>query len=356
MRKPCKTLFVKLKYSVEGKNLWLFTGIRLSSSWSPERDYFLGKIGLNRESIDWPEAEKSNNVKVDYITKNPPSISNMYGASDLSSMPVFEGGYINFGYWSESSSVTRRERVKASEELYKEVAEAANFKHNSRVVDVGCGTGVGTNYILKRYYPEQIIGLDQTPEQIQRARKKYKGELSLLSPSQFKFITGDAMQLPFSNETLTHVVSVEAAQHFPSVPKFIQESSRVLIPEGTLSFASFFATNPEGRAAASALIPDHTTHCSDECVGEVVSSMTASFKNTQIKSIGEKVWPGLERWLLKIGCEKQWTMLWPALYKAGYIDYFVFSGEKLGKKGLNSCLIRPPRECFTKEKPLNIKF
>jgi MPBQ/MSBQ methyltransferase len=325
-------------------------GQQRSSSSSREKDYFLAKIGLSREDINWPVKEDFRDTKVDYVITNPYDIQNMYGASNLSAMPIFKGGYINFGYWKDSmdpdeSGIDEELREKASEGLYSEIAEMAKINGKSRVVDVGCGTGVGIRYLLKRYSPERLIGMDQSIDQIERAKQQCKEELS---KSELNFITGDAMSLPFPDDSFTHILSVEAAQHFPSVEKFIQESNRALSPGGKLVFTSFFATNSEGIAAVKALIPDHDIHCSSKQVAEVTTSLTEVMRNIQVKSIGKNVWYGLEKWLLKIGFSSQWTMLWPALYKAGYIDYFIFSGDK--HQLTNSLFLNPTPESTLRDR------
>jgi ubiquinone/menaquinone biosynthesis C-methylase UbiE len=316
-----------------------------SSFWSRDRDYFLKKIGLTEESINWPGHQSSSDSSVDYISKNPDSIENMYGFNDLSKLPVFNGGYINFGYWRGLSQTNFgiQQRIEASEHLYAEVTETLNIGRNSKVVDVGCGTGAGVGYILKKYCPDQLIGIDKSPDQVERAKNNYQKELSILSSLKLNFLVGDAMDLPFEEDSLTHVISVEAAQHFPSTELFICEANRVLESSGKLAFTSFFATNPEGREAVKALIPDYKTHCSDECVGDIFSYLNESMINTEVKSIGENVWFGLEKWLLKIGFSNQWTILWPALYRAGYVDYFLFSAEKSSlNKNLFASLPRVP--------------
>ena len=145
--------------------------------------------------------------------------------------------------------------------------------------------------------------------------------------------------MPFPDASFTHVISVEAAQHFRSIDGFMGESERVLQPAGKLVFSTFFTTTPEGRAAVRTLIPDHAVHCSDSTVENVMTSISENknFSNTKVKSIGDQVFPGLEKWLYVIGYHNQWTILWPALYKAGFIDYFIFKTEKMKQEDEQNC-------------------
>lgn len=312
-----------------------FPHTRRSFSFKPQRgnddekNYFLKRLRLNGHKIFWPETNANDIEKADYWHTNPHSIQAMYGNSDVSGVPIFKGGYINFGCWPDidDKKIDNSKRIEASERLYQAVTDDIDLGPDSRVVDVGCGTGYGCQYLMRRYYPEELTGLDITPEQIERAKKYHGSMLSMFPSERFKFVVGDALSMPFPNNSLTHVISVEAAQHFSPLERFIKESRRVLEPSGKLVFTTFFAAHAEGRAAVRALIPDYATHCNDLLVGEVTETLIENLRAVQVKSIGRKVWPGLEKWLNQIGFQNQWTVLWPALYKAGFIDYFVFQAE-----------------------------
>lgn len=342
-KKTCKFFIIKnLQQAILSRE-------NSSNSRKNNRDYFLKRIGLDEKDITWPESTK-NDTDVDYWKKNPFDIKRMYGKSDLSKLPVFKGGYINFGFWSDlnDSNFDTTHRTRASELLYREIAEMAHLNEESAIVDVGCGIGFGTQYIMTNYQPKMLVGLDFTPQQILKAKKYHNDILASFSRERFKFIVGDAMQMSFPDASFSHVISVEAVQHFSSLEKFIVESRRVLKPGGRLVFTTFFATSSEGCDAVKALVPDYTTHCSDTLAGDVVSSLEKSFEQVKIKSIGDRVWPGLEKWLKKIGYQNQWTMLWPALYKANYVDYFIFRAEVPDCRLNNLPEITSHRKLFSK--------
>jgi len=340
-----KDKFFKIK---NGQQVFL-NRKNLSNSKKGNRDYFLKRIGLDEKDITWPESSK-NDTNVDYWKKNPSDIKGMYGKGDLSKLPVFKGGYINFGFWQDlnDTNFDTTHRTQASELLYREIAEMAHLNKESAIVDVGCGIGFGTQYIMTNYRPKVLVGLDFTPQQISKAKKYHKDVLASFADERFKFIVGDAMQMPFPDDSFSHVISVEAVQHFPSLKKFIAESHRILKPGGRLVFTTFFPVSSEGREAVKTLVPDYTIHCSDTLAVDVVSDLEKSFKQVKIQSIGERVWPGLEKWLKKIGYQNQWTMLWPALYKANYIDYFIFRAEIPDCRLYNSPEITCRHKSFTK--------
>jgi ubiquinone/menaquinone biosynthesis C-methylase UbiE len=321
-----------------------------SSSKKLDRNYFIKRLGLEEKDISLPKKFESKlESKIDYWKQNPPSIKEMYGVHDLSKQPIFKGKYINFGLWSNPNAVNfdTNQRIKASESLYRKIAEMACLDKESTVVDVGCGIGFGAEFLMNQYEPKMLVGLDFTPQQIYRAETYHKSALNRFSHERFKFIVGDATKMPFPDNSFSHIVSIEAAQHFPSIEKFIQESCRVLKPEGRLVFTTFFVTSLEGREALETLLPDYRVQCSDVLVEEVTSTLQKNLQRVEVKSIGKQVWPGLENWLKKIGYGKQWTMLWPALYRANYIDYFVFQAELPTCKLIESEEISPSYKPFS---------
>lgn len=352
-------IFLKLRnfnpitYKYHGLSKESFKKINYySTSKKHDRSYFLNRLGLKEKDIYLPkkyESEIGTKV-VDYWKKNPPDIGQMYGAHDLSKLPIFQGKYINFGLWSNPNNIELdiRQRIKASELLYREIGEAALLDKESTIVDVGCGIGFGTQYIMNQYHPKMLVGLDFTPQQISRARIYHKNMLDHFSREKFKFILGNATNMPFPDSSFSHIISVEAAQHFPSIEKFVQESCRILEPKGKLVFTTFFVTSLEGREALETLLPNYRIQCSNMLAEDVTSILQNNLQRVQVKSIGEQVWPGLENWLKKIGYEKQWTMLWPALYRANYIDYFVFQAEGPTCKLYNSEKASPLPKLFAR--------
>jgi len=108
-----------------------------------------------------------------------------------------------------------------------EVAELANIRQGSHVLDVGCGTGYTTEAVLKKLKLGEVIGIDLTPQQLRKAARKLKPERVRLSLSR-----GDSENLPFKDETFDAIVSVGALEYFPNPKKALQEMARVVKPRG----------------------------------------------------------------------------------------------------------------------------
>ena len=91
----------------------------------------------------------------------------------------------------------------------------------SRVLDAACGTGRHSEYLAGRGH--RIIGVDRSPEMLQRARRKVPAA---------DFREGDLEALPLEAESVDVVVCALALVHLPHVEGAIREFARVVRPGG----------------------------------------------------------------------------------------------------------------------------
>lgn len=286
----------------------------------------LQRYNLSDLSIQWPEpAELSE--KVDYKLKNPASIRQMYGEADLSALPIFQGGFIDFGYWNEAQSVstiTTEERAAASKAMYKVIGDLCGIMRHHDVLDVGSGLGHGTSLISSLYAPRITVGLDISPDQIARAKEC---QISGIKDGKLRFSLGEAESMPFTENSFDCVVSIQAAQHFLPISDFAREVSRILKPGGRCVVTSFFPTNSEGVEALNAIVPDYHIHGSQHTVNQVKLAFEDHMENVNVRSIGRNVWHGFSGWLDQIGCHHQWSKIWCILYEKGLIDYVIYESQ-----------------------------
>jgi len=114
-------------------------------------------------------------------------------------------------------------------QLYQHVASYVDLKNKS-VLEVSCGHGGGASYITRYLEPREYTAMDLNPAAIDYCRERHniKG---------LKFRVGDAMNLPFADESFDIVINVEASHCYPSFSKFLKEVTRVLKPGGHLVYA-----------------------------------------------------------------------------------------------------------------------
>lgn len=100
---------------------------------------------------------------------------------------------------------------------------------NMRVLDVGCGGGRFALRLAERFPEIDVVGLDRSPEQIDRAQRRGVG----LS-ERVHFVEGDATDMPFTDGEFDLVYSLGSLKHWPDRSKGLRECVRVLRPGGRL--------------------------------------------------------------------------------------------------------------------------
>ncbi len=115
------------------------------------------------------------------------------------------------------------EIAKGYDELYKEeqeeklaiIAQHVTVKPTDKLLDVGCGTGISTNY-----FSCETTGIDPCQEMIDAG----KGDL----------ICAPAENLPFEDNTFDIIISVTALHH-TDITKAMQEINRVAKPNAQIA-------------------------------------------------------------------------------------------------------------------------
>ena len=112
------------------------------------------------------------------------------------------------------------------------IDDLLGFLPNSKpqnVADLGCGTGLLTEEIRKKYPRARIVGVDLAPGMIEVAKSKVPGA---------EFIEVDAEELPFERSSFDLLVSSSSFQ-WMDAEKVVREAGRVLKPGGQLIFSTF---------------------------------------------------------------------------------------------------------------------
>lgn len=122
---------------------------------------------------------------------------------------------------AEQFSRTRSSFWKELDFIKKEISEGDN------VLDLGCGNGRLYEFLKDKKI--DYTGVDSSEGLLKLAREKY-GETA-------KFVKGDALNLPFADESFDKIVSIAVLHHIPSKEsrkKFLSEARRVLKKDGLL--------------------------------------------------------------------------------------------------------------------------
>ncbi|MFF5503252.1 class I SAM-dependent methyltransferase [Streptomyces roseolus] len=262
------------------------------------------------------------------------TVRETYGPTDLSSVPVFAGGFINFGFWSSidlAGPLSVDDRIRSQQDMYRHVLDAAGPIAGRRLLEVGCGLGVGCALALREYDPAHITGMDIHPQQLDRARRANAALLEA-SPRKLRFEQGAAERMPFGDGEFDRVHSVEAAQHFDDLVAFARETARVLAPGGRVAVASFF-TPDDDPAHGGRLADLLDTYADGLDIARPVTLLTDAFTragltDARADSIGPEVWEGWDRWLSDQWKPGTWPRNFLKAHQEGTLDYYVVTAAR----------------------------
>jgi SAM-dependent methyltransferase len=94
-----------------------------------------------------------------------------------------------------------------------------------RWLDVGCGTGVFTEQVMRDCAPAAVVGIDPSADQLAFAEKR-----AGLATAEFR--VGDAQDLPFAENSFDIAVMALVIHFVPDPAKAVTEMARVLRPGG----------------------------------------------------------------------------------------------------------------------------
>jgi erythromycin 3''-O-methyltransferase len=144
----------------------------------------------------------------------------------------FHGGYLNFGLWEPGVT----DYLSAAQNMVRRMGTMLGLDADSRLLDVGCGMGAQDVYLHQTFAPRQIDALDVTWKHVQHGRRRAR---EAGCESSVRYHHGTATRLPFPDSTFTHVLSIEAPEHFHTREHFFREAVRVLKPGGVIAMADY---------------------------------------------------------------------------------------------------------------------
>ncbi|HRI04898.1 MAG TPA: class I SAM-dependent methyltransferase [Pyrinomonadaceae bacterium] len=122
--------------------------------------------------------------------------------------------------------------------LFQRTKEAGIFEKfgdkvsGQRVLEIGCGRGVGTEIIFDRFKAGEVHAFDLDPGMVGRARKR----LSRFLPDRLTLYVGDAEKIDAEDETYDAVFDFGIIHHVPTWRNAVKEVERVLKPGGKFYF------------------------------------------------------------------------------------------------------------------------
>lgn len=109
---------------------------------------------------------------------------------------------------------------------YPPILEELRKEKFEMLLDAGCGTAPMLSLLTREYPDKHFVGLDLTPEMINKAKEKNLPNTEL--------IVGDCENLPFEAETFDAIINSQSFHHYPDPQSFFDSVYRVLKPGGCL--------------------------------------------------------------------------------------------------------------------------
>lgn len=101
-----------------------------------------------------------------------------------------------------------------------------------RVLEIGCGRGVGTEIIFERFGAQEVHAFDIDPDMVEQARRRLSG----YAPNRLKLYVGDAIAIEEKNDSFDAVFDFGIIHHVPEWERAVSEVARVLKPGGRFFF------------------------------------------------------------------------------------------------------------------------
>jgi ubiquinone/menaquinone biosynthesis C-methylase UbiE len=104
----------------------------------------------------------------------------------------------------------------------------AHIPPGSRVLDIGCGTGLFARRVVTEFPDVEVVGLDLSEGMLTKARANCAGL------DRIRLVQGDSEHLPFESNSFDLVTCVHSFHHYPHQATVVHEMFRVLRPDGQL--------------------------------------------------------------------------------------------------------------------------
>jgi SAM-dependent methyltransferase len=101
-----------------------------------------------------------------------------------------------------------------------------------RILELGCGSGVGTASILTHLRPQSLVATDFDSDTLLLAQSNCERWLGAEALANVRFDSMDATRMPFSDHEFDAVVAFGVLHHITAYRKAVAEAARVLAPGG----------------------------------------------------------------------------------------------------------------------------
>jgi ubiquinone/menaquinone biosynthesis C-methylase UbiE len=111
--------------------------------------------------------------------------------------------------------------------IVRELQNISQLAPKKKILEIGCGNGVGTKLINEFFKPSEFIATEFDPRLVEVARIKNKD-------SNINVEAGDATNLRFMDNEFDAVIGLSVIHHIPNWRECVKELHRIIKPNGLL--------------------------------------------------------------------------------------------------------------------------
>lgn len=256
------------------------------------------------------------------------------------------GRFLNVGWWdqldddwepSESFSMTEE-----CEQLVHRVGRLADLDGDSRLLDVGFGYGEQDRIFIDEFNCGEVVGLNITASQVRTARDELR---DYVSDGRFRPVVGDAVKLPYGDNTFNRLVALESPFHFHTREDFLDEAKRVLSSGGKLVITDIINGREPGESPLSERLfsiahntywqVDRKNHLTTEGYHDALESL--GFRQITVRDVTDRtLTPGITRYMRwRTSRQPTWLRLpmapvvnWAlSFYRSEYLRYVIVTAQ-----------------------------
>ena len=130
--------------------------------------------------------------------------------------------------------------IDSAKEFYPYTASCLPQIAGTRLLDLGCGTGLELGYYFELVPSAEVTGIDLAPGMLEALRNKFPDKNMTL-------ILGSYFDVPFGENSFDAAVSVESLHHFTGEEKvrLYEKLLKALKPGGSFILTDYFAMSDE---------------------------------------------------------------------------------------------------------------
>jgi ubiquinone/menaquinone biosynthesis C-methylase UbiE len=127
-------------------------------------------------------------------------------------------------YWIMNFDLGRKVYLRG---IVKKLQEISQLPPNKKILEIGCGNGIGTRLIQEYFQPREFVATEYDESLVEITKQKVK-DLNVLIEQ------ADATKFRFTNNEFDAVIGLSVIHHIPNWEDCLNELHRIIKPNGLL--------------------------------------------------------------------------------------------------------------------------